>query len=372
MINNKKKILIPLIFIYILLLIFIYLYSSIYIHTFSPNQSSNINVTKNIEVKTIQKLTYGKYNHGSSIASNDNKIFITWYSGSNETNPDTKIVFVSAEKKKGSWKFSKVKSVMNKDEFQADTKKNIHHLGNPIIFHNGDKLWIFFSSSTGGWSTSSLNSIYSLDDGKTWSKPHTIISSPVFNFSSLTREAAVKLNGGYLAIPMYKEFNNLNGRWFVFNSNGVLVSVHEMTNTGVNLQPTVVPITASHAVAYYRQMASYTKKIYYNETYDAGKTWSKSIATKLDNPDASIAALGVKDGILMAYNNQTKGRDNLSLSYRNFNSTQWNKLYTFPNKLDGELSYPSFMSYGDSIMLSFSDKHAHAIRIVEITGEQSK
>ena len=369
---STKKILLPIVIIYLILVTAMYLYTPTNKYTFADDQTSNMDMTKKIHVNTIQQQTYDKYDHGSSVTANGNKIFITWYSGSNETNPDTNIMFSSAEKKAGVWEFDKIKSVMNREEFQSDTKKHIHHLGNSIIFHNGDKLWIFFSSSAGGWSTSSLNSIYSLDDGKTWSKPHTIISSPIFNFSSLTREAVVKLDNGYFAIPMYKEFNNLNGRWFILNREGELESVNEMTHTGVNLQPTVVPISDSHAIAYYRQMNSKTKRIYYNETFDTGKTWSESKATDIDNPDASIAAIGVKDGVLMAYNDQTNGRDNLSLSYRNFNSGKWKKLYTFPNKAKGELSYPSFIRFGDSIILSFSDKNAHTIRVVEITGENTK
>ncbi|MDE5020882.1 exo-alpha-sialidase, partial [Francisella tularensis subsp. holarctica] len=79
---------------------------------------------------------------------------------------------------------------------------------------------------------------YSDDLGKTWSQPKTILSSYILNFSTLTRGAAIELDNNIFAIPVYKEFNNLNGRLFVFNKDGELIFVSEMTNDGVNLQPT--------------------------------------------------------------------------------------------------------------------------------------
>ncbi|BCD91333.1 hypothetical protein fh0823_14720 [Francisella halioticida] len=332
---------------------------------------TNKKISKNIDVKTIANLDYLKYNHASSVTTSGNTLFVTWYSGDHETAPNTNIMLAIAKKIDGHWKFSKTKSIMSRQEFQSIFKKHIHHLGNPIIYAQGKKIWLIFTSSTGGWVTSSLNTMYSTDLGKTWSKPKIVIASPIFNFSTLTRGSAIKLDNGYFAVPVYKEFNNLNGRCFIFDSAGHLIKVSEMTNNGVNLQPTVVPLSKTHALAFYRQMHSSIKKIYINQTYNNGKTWTTVKPTMLNNPDSGIAAIKTKEGILLAYNNASSGRSNLSLAYKPDNSQNWQNIYIFTNKAKGKLSYPAFTFYKSNIILSFSDKLKQTIRVVEIKGEKT-
>ncbi|MED7819513.1 MULTISPECIES: sialidase family protein [unclassified Francisella] len=338
---------------------------------FSISTQTNKKISKNIDIKTIANLNYLQYNHASSVTTSGDTLFVTWYSGDEETAPNTNIMLATAKQIDGHWQFSKTRSVMNRQEFQSIFKKHIHHLGNPIIYAQSKKVWLIFTSSTGGWVTSSLNIMYSTDLGKTWSTPKMIISSPIMNFSTLTRGSAIKLDNGNFAVPVYKEFNNLNGRWFIFNNHGQLIDVSEMTNDGVNLQPTVVPLSKTHALAFYRQMYSSIKKIYTNQTSNSGQTWTTVKPTELNNPDSGIAAIKTKNGILLAYNDASHGRSNLSLAYRSDSSKSWQNIYTFPNKAKGELSYPAFTFYKDSIILSFSDKLKKTIRVVEIKGEET-
>ncbi|AJI73830.1 BNR/Asp-box repeat protein [Francisella tularensis subsp. novicida GA99-3548] len=369
--KHKLKLVLLFAFIYLILLLVFY-YSRIqHNYSFAISTPRNDSITKNLDIKTIANLKYFKYNHASSMTTIDNKLFITWYSSDQETAPNTKIVVAVAEKVAGKWHFNEIKPVMNRQEFQSIFKKHIHHLGNPIIYSQAKRLWLVFTSSSGGWVTSSLNIMYSDDLGKTWSQPKTILSSNILNFSTLTRGAAIELDNNRFAIPVYKEFNNLNGRWFVFNKDGELIFVSEMTNDGVNLQPTVVPLSKTHALALYRQMHSPIKRIYTNETSDSGLSWSKVKPTQLDNPDSGIAAIKIQNGILLAYNNATDSRADLSLALKADNSQQWRNIYTFPNKIKGELSYPAFTLYQDNIILAFSDKTKGTIRIVEIKGENS-
>ncbi|WP_044247229.1 exo-alpha-sialidase [Francisella hispaniensis] len=369
--KDKLKLVSVFAFIYLILLIVFY-YSRIqHNYSFAISTPKNNSITKKLDIKTIANLRYLKYNHASSMTTIDNKLFITWYSGDQETAPNTKIMLATAEKVAGKWHFDEIRSIIDRQKFQSILKKHIHHLGNPIIYSQGKKLWLVFTSSSGGWTTSSLNIMYSNDLGKTWSQPKTILSSNILNFSTLTRGSAIELDNNRFAIPVYKEFNNLNGRWFIFNQNGELIFVSEMTNDGVNLQPTVVPLSKTHALALYRQMHSPIKKIYTNETADSGISWSKVKPTQLDNPDAGIAAIKIQNGILLAYNNATNSRADLSLAFKADNSQQWQNIYTFPNKTKAELSYPAFSLYQDNIILAFSDKTKGTIRVVEIKGEDS-
>lgn len=374
--NNKSKLIAVVCFGFIYSIIFFVAYLLHTEHKYSfniPKLQNNIIITKNPSIKTIANLSYSKYNHSASMTSIGNKLYITWYSGDEETAPNTKIMFAIAEKINGQWHTDQIKPIIDRQKFETIFKKYIHHLGNSIIYSQGKKLWIVFSSSSSGWVTSSLNIMHSEDLGKTWSTPKMIISSNILNFSTLTRGAAVALDNSRFAIPAYKEFNNLNGRWLVFDQDGNLELISEMTNDGVNLQPTVIPLSTNHALALYRQMKSSIKKVYANETTDAGVSWSKVEPTKFNNPDSSVAAIKVSNGILIAYNDSddSKNRTNLSLAFKADNAKEFQNIYTFPNKLNGELSYPSFTLYKSSIILAFSDKANNTIRIVEIKGENS-
>lgn len=111
-----------------------------------------------------------------------------------------------------------------------------------------------------------------------------------------------------------------------------------MTNNGVNLQPTVVPLSKTRALAFYRQMYSPMKKIYTNQTYNSGQNWTTAKPTDLSNPNSGIAAIKTKNGILLAYNNSDDDKSSLSLAYRPDNSQLWQNIYTFKNKLNKDFS----------------------------------
>ncbi|APC97025.1 exo-alpha-sialidase [Francisella frigiditurris] len=328
-------------------------------------------ITKEIQINEVATLSKYQYNHASSIATLDNKLFVTWYSGSKETAPDTDIVLATAKKVNSKWQFSKPKIIMDRESYQSISKKYIHHLGNPSILSQGNRLWLFFTTSTGGWVTSSLNVIYSDNDGKTWSKPKIVLTSPVFNYSTLTRGASINLNNGNFGLPVYKEFNNLTGRWLIFDKNGQLIDISEMTTNGVTLQPTVVPISNTHALAFYREMRSNKKKIYFNESFDGGANWSEGSFTELNNPDAGIAAIKINNGILLAYNDSTENRQNLSLAYKSNDSEKWENIYTFENKEKYDLSYPFLITNNNNIFMTFSTGAPGKlkIKVVEIKGE---
>ncbi|MGQ4001513.1 exo-alpha-sialidase [Francisellaceae bacterium CB299] len=358
---------------YISIILLCYLFSTEKNYFLQTNKDSNLpEISNNLLVTKIATLKNDIYNHASSVTKIGDTLFATWYSGSKEASHNTNIMFTSAKKTNDHWQFSKPKTIMNADKYQAIFKKGIHHLGNPSILSQGNRIWLFFSSSSGGWATSSLNIIYSDNYGETWSSPKPILNSPIFNYSTLTRGAAVLLTNDGFALPVYKEFNNLAGRWLVFNKDGQLINISEMTTNGVTLQPTVVPLSKEHAIAYYREMSSSKKKIYTNESFDAGKTWTTGNFTKLNNPDAGISALKVKDGIVLAYNNSTKDRLNLSLAYKRDGSSKWRNIYTFPNKDKHLLAYPTLIADRENLLLSFSNGHAGEtnIDIVEIKGEQ--
>lgn len=329
------------------------------------------NLNKKIKIDELTTLSKYQYNHASSITELNSKLFVTWYSASRETAPDTDIVLSTAKKINNKWQFSEPQIVMDRKTYQSISKKYIHHLGNPSILAQGNRLWLFFTTSTGGWVTSSLNVIYSDNEGKTWSKPRVIITSPILNYSTLTRGASINLNNDSFGLPVYKEFNNLTGRWLIFDKNGQLVDISEMTTNGVTLQPTIVPMSNTHALAFYREMKSQKKKIYFNESFDGGASWSEGNFTALNNPDAGIAAIKINNGILLAYNNSTENRQNLSLAYKSNDSEKWQNIYTFENKEKHDLSYPFLITDNNNIFMTFSSGAPGKlkIKVVEIKGE---
>jgi predicted neuraminidase len=341
-------------------------------YQFSFKMNNTADISNSIKVENITSLKYLKYNHASSLAVLNNKLYATWYSADNETNPDTKII-MSVASLDGKSSFSEPFVIMDREKYQQYTKKRIHHLGNPSIFVHNNELYVFFTTSSGGWVTSSLNIIHSNNYGKTWSNPKVIINSPILNYSSLTRGSVINLDNDMFALPAYKEFNNLAGRWLVFDKNSNLVYAKEMTNNGVTLQPTVIPLSNKDAIAFYREMHSTDKKIYANETHDGGKTWVNNHTTKLNNPDAGIAGIKTKNGSLLAYNDSTINRENLTIAYRDDNLGEWKNIYTFDNPEKNGRSYPFFITNGSDIYLSYSigKEQTMNINVAKITGENN-
>ncbi|MFT6834979.1 MAG: putative neuraminidase [Francisellaceae bacterium] len=327
-----------------------------------PALSSPVNVTK------IHRFSQGNYNHASTMATNGDDLYVSWYGGPKEHVPAVSIFFASGKTVDGKLIFSKTINVVDQSTIEVREGRHIHTLGNPILYQGKHKLWLFFVTTFGGWATSSINQVYSTDGGQTWSDPKMVITSALFNMSTLTRGNPIKLQGGLFAIPMYYELATKSGIFIVFNEEGEVVNIREMSWNTFTLQPLVIPLSSTKALAFFRRAGHSIKKAYYSYTNDGGYSWSDSVPTILDNPDSGISAFRTKSGIAMIYNNETDSkRSNLSIATSSLPyKDEWHQVYSFSNPKQVQMSYPFTIIYKGSFYLSYSADSNHAIELVKL------
>lgn len=356
--------------IYAALIVVIGLKQSVIDYRFEVAKPTSISTP--LEMHTVTTLNAGHYNHASTMVSDGNKLFVAWYAGSRETAPDVSIYLAIAEiNAHGDLTFSAPKALITRAQYQKILGKNIHTLGNPILWQQNGQLYLYFVSTSGGWATSSINFMYSDDNGKTWSDPTIILNSIVFNYSTLTRGNPLPLVNGNFAIPMYHELGQKYGQFLVFNPQGELIAEHDMPRNGFTLQPMVVPLNENDAIAFLRRTKNSVAKIFITHTQDGGASWAKESPIALDNPDSGLAAIATQQGILIAFNNSTLDRHNLSFALLQPPYENGEVIGTM-QQAGEQFSYPYFIQYQGKLYMSYThvkaDNAGTDIIVTEIKG----
>lgn len=321
-----------------------------------------------IKPQLIAKFTAGTYNHASTMTTDNKNLYIAWYAGSGEHNGDLAIYL----SKGNGVTFTKPRVILTKQNVEKSENRYIYTLGNPILFYHQHKLWLFFVTAFRGWSTASINAMYSNDQGRTWSKPKMLITTGIINFSTLLKGAPLSLVNGGFAIPVYNEFLDKSAEFAVFNPKGEIIDLRRMSWNGVTLQPTVIPISKSVAWAFYRRAKKAPPYIFTSKTINGGKSWSKATQTTLPNPDSGLMGFKIKKNIALIYNNTTNDRKKLSIAIgKNPYLTNWEKIYSFPNPNKWSISYPYIVNYQNDLYVSFSNNNKN-ILLYRITQHRNR
>jgi predicted neuraminidase len=224
--------------------------------------------------------------------------------------------------------------------------------GNPVLFRTGDRTWLMYKSGPnmpGGWAG---RSIYSDDDGKTWSDPAVMpagIYGPVKNKPIILSDGIVlcpNSSENYEAWTGYMNLLDLEtGRWTISNPIAVPGFPH-----GV-IQPTVWDAGDGHIVALMRATQE-IGRIVRSDSFDNGRTWSDGTPTDLPNNNSGFDAVKLVDGrVVLIYNHTLRadphgGRYRIHLAVSRDDGDTWSE----PWLLEGderELSYPAIIEGSD-------------------------
>ena len=272
----------------------------------------------------------------------DGRVAAAWFAGSREGAADVAVVMSILDKH--AW--SEPHAIMQRETVQRDTRRLIRKLGNPVLWTDPAgtlHLW-FVSVSCGGWAGSAINHVQSIDGGKTWSAVQRLITSPFLNISTLVRNPPLTLADGGTGLPAYHEFLTKRAEWLRLDKQGRVVDKAEVPATSAMLQPAVVTLDDSHALALMRD-AGPDHRIQATQTGDAGDHWQKATATDLPNPDSGLALLRLNDGdLLLAYNPQSSNRTLLALALSHDQGRTWSRprLVEQGSGAD-EFSYPALL-----------------------------
>lgn len=262
------------------------------------------------------------YAHCPSLAAlPDGRLACVWYAGSREGAEDVAICWAdlaAEDVAAGRCAWNAPRAVVNRRSVERDLSRFVKKVGNPVLFTDAlGRPWIVFVTiAVGGWSGSSLNACCSNDGGRSWEPVRRLTLSPFLNVSELVRAAPVPLDGGRIGLPVYHEcigkFPEM--LWLRAEGDGLVATKSRMAWGRSLIQPAVVPLDATRAVALLRDH-SRAHRVAIQRTGDAGRTWSDPQSTTLPNPDASVAAVLLSGGrMLVAFNDSETTRDNLCLA----------------------------------------------------------
>lgn len=293
----------------------------------------------------FDKIPGAPVHHASSITETANgDLLVTWYGGSYESSDDEALFMARRKKGQSFWEPPE----MLLREPQAP-------VGNAVIFTDQrGRVWIVWGRmeatqpllAHSGWDRTRLMYRISEDNGYTWSKDQLF---PLDTTGWLPRNLPIKLTTGELVLPLSDERNNTDLSFFVITKDAGKTWVKSSVipnSRSQGEQPTVAQRKDGSLLAFLRT----TPRLLQTESLDHGMTWSPAQSTDLKDPDAAISLRALKDGnLLLAWNNQERGRSPLHIA----RSTDGGKTWNTPLVLEanpGEYSYPSIFQTSDGLI----------------------
>ncbi len=214
--------------------------------------------------------------------------------------------------------------------------------GNPVLYHEGDEVWIFQAVVPFGWSTCHIELQRSHDRGLTWTKP-TPIGGPI---GSNVRNPPVRTTEGELLLPAYDDL--ISRSLFFASREGELWSLRSAVFTdgpNYNIQPSIVKLGDDRLLACMRNTGG--GWLWGMVSDDHGRSWSLPINTRFANPGSAALLLRLASGnLLLVFNDSPSVRHPLSVSL----STDVGRSWSEPKPLvdgDGNYSYPAAIQSPD-------------------------
>ena len=217
--------------------------------------------------------------------------------------------------------------------------------GNPVLYSEGDAVWLFQAVVPFGWSTAHIEMQRSSDRGHTWTSPIEIAGPLGAN----TRFTPLKLKDGSLILPAY---DDLLQRTLFFSSpdgeDWTLLSIVATAGDHHPIQPAITDLDDGRLLAVMRNTGQ--DWLWVMASDDNGQHWSKPIDSGFPNPASPAALLKLRSGdLILIYNDSPRDRRPLSVALSQDEGRTW----PFRRVLaDGEetYSYPSAVQSPDGLI----------------------
>jgi predicted neuraminidase len=283
--------------------------------------------------------------HVASLADCDDGVLTAcWYGGTEECAPDVQI-YGAVRTPAGAW--SEASPLMTRPQAESELRRPVKSLGNAVLLYgprNTLRL-LYVTIAAGRWSGSQLNCCTLMKPDGTHSPSERLTLSPFFNFSELVRNRPVPLEGGGWCVPIYQEFlGKFPELLWIRGENGFLTARKTRIAGGCStFQPSLIQSGGGNASVLLRDYTD-VRKIFVSRSDSGGLDWTKPVPTNLPNPDAGISGLRLPDGkLLVAYNDSTINRSDLSLATSGDGGVTWKKIVTVESETGATFSYPYLM-----------------------------
>ncbi|MEO0774385.1 MAG: exo-alpha-sialidase [Pseudomonadota bacterium] len=287
--------------------------------------------------------------HSPGIVVEEGGFRILWFEGSAEAQADVDVLGARFERVDGVWRQTETGPYLTRAGLSAamEPAQIVVTLGNTIENEaRAGGLWATVAS-VGGWAMASIVDV--ARDGPA----RRLDLSPVLGRSNLVKSPMVAFADGSLGLPAYFEMGSTFGVLARFDEVGRVRDTRRMAGWGKPIQPMIVPLSETRAVAFLRDFEQ-SQKLLVSRTEDGGQSWSVVEPRDVFNPSSPVAALGLGDGrILMAMNDLAEAPDVLRLVLSEDEGESWREVRRL--KEAGALRYPMLRRLGTGeIVLSYS------------------
>lgn len=251
--------------------------------------------------------------HAPSIVMTDRGFELLWFEGSAEAQADVDVHFTRFEHDGETWiTVDQGKRITPAGLAQAmEPEQLVVTLGNTV--ENEARPGHVFATvvSVGGWAMASVADVELGPSGPVWARKLNL--SPFLNRSHLVKSPMVQFADDSHGLPAYFEMGATHGVFVRFADDGRVRDTVRMTGPGKPIQPMIIPLSRTRAVAFLRDFDP-SGRLLRCDTEDGGQSWSVAQPLEMSNPSAPVAALALGDGqILMAANDAPAGNDRLRL-----------------------------------------------------------
>ena len=314
--------------------------------------------------------------HASSLLampkSHPCSVMAFWFAGARESAPDVQVAQSCFLRSSQAW--TQAAFVVNRQEIGKLLGYGLRRMGNPVAWLDASgRIHLFVvATGPGGWASSRLLHVRQKDPSVEAQKvvfnaPRILPLSWGWNLSHLVRGAPLALEDGGMVLPAYFELGVKYPVALRFDANGEFTGETRMSRRKNILQPTLIPLNATHWLALMRDNRI-DGKIAVAQTGDGGLTWRDLNDLNLSNPDAAIFALTLGPWhFLLAHNSSLKSRQVLDLS-ESGNGIDWRRIHTLATgnlvsdaagTKAAEFSYPAMVWADDKLWVSYTEQRTH-------------
>ncbi len=218
-------------------------------------------------------------------------------------------------------------------------------VGNPVLYREGARVWLFYAIVAGGWSTARVEFIVSDDAGATWADPRSIYGPLGTN----VRFPPLRLTSGERLLPAYDDL--LQRALFFASDDGVDWSLRAVVATAAPhrcIQPSIAELESGRMLAVMRNTGA--GRMWVSASDDAGETWLAPRSAGFSNPASPASLTRLADGtLLLVFNDSQTLRRPLSATISADDGRTW----VPPRVLvdgDGEFAYPAVVQTLDGVV----------------------
>ena len=277
--------------------------------------------------------------HSPAILAGDDGFSLVWFEGSQEAQADVDIHAVHLTRDGTGWQAIDPAPYVTRNDLghAFGPRQLVVTLGNTIQNEAADNALYVTAVSVGGWAMASVADVRMGAAGP--ARARKLNLSPFLNRSFLVKSPMVAYADGSHALPAYFEMGATYGALVRLDGTGRVRDMRRITGPGKPIQPMIVPLSETRAVAFLRDFDP-SGRLMISRTADGGQVWSVAEYSEIANPSAPVAALALPDGrILMAMNDDPRSADRLQLAISGDEGGTWRVIHTLEDD-GGNARYP--------------------------------